>query len=104
IFRHGWRPDWLDARTLTGKPFGEEGPMLKLVGVTNGRWQAVSGWSIQPHQATGKPGPKPIRRMVPAGSVYFFTVERGELADLANHWLMPVSDDVQERRDGFGLA
>src|SRR5262249_3007611 len=29
IFSHGWRPDWLDANTLTGKPI-DDGPTLKL--------------------------------------------------------------------------
>jgi len=98
IFNHGWRPDWLDAKTLTGKPF-DEGPMLKLVGVSNARWKAVSGWSLAPPR-----GPKPIRRMVPAGSVYFFEKE-GEGRTLAtNGWLRPVSDAPQDRNDGFGLA
>lgn len=103
IFSHGWRPDWLDAGALTGKPF-EEGPTLKLVGVSTARWKAVSGWSLQPHKETGRPGPKPIRRMVPAGGVYFFEKVEGDTAALADHWLKPVSDGEQERRDGFGLA
>ncbi len=103
IFKHGWRPGWLDADTLIGK-LPESGPTLKLVGVSNGRWKAVSGWSLQPLPETGRPGPKAIRRMVPAGSVYFFEVPRGEAVALADHWLKPVSDDEQECRDGFGLA
>src|SRR5262249_39169019 len=69
----------------------------------NGRWKAVSGWSMLPHPETGKPGPKAIRRMVPADSVYFFTA-RGSAASLAQRWLQSVSDGEQERRDGFGLA
>ncbi|HEX8204198.1 MAG TPA: type III-B CRISPR module-associated Cmr3 family protein [Isosphaeraceae bacterium] len=109
IFQHGWRPGWLDAGTLTGEPFGD-GPTLKLVGVSISRWRAVSGWSLARINSrgeldpNGKPGPKPIRRMVPAGGVYFFKVLRGEAADLAGHWLRSVSDGDQERRDGFGLA
>ncbi|HYT92546.1 MAG TPA: type III-B CRISPR module-associated Cmr3 family protein [Gemmataceae bacterium] len=109
IFEHGWRPGWLDASTLTGEPFGD-GPTLKLVGVSNSRWKAVSGWSLAKINSrgeldpNGKPGPKAIRRMVPAGGVYFFEVTRGEAAALADHWLKSVSDGDQERRDGFGLA
>lgn len=109
IFKHGWRPHWLDANTLAGKPFAD-GPTLKLVGVSNGRWKAVSGWSLAKinHKGeldpNGKPGPKPIRRMVPAGSVYFFEVKQGEAEKLAERWLESVSDDEQEQRDGFGLA
>lgn len=99
IFDHGWRPNWLDAKTLMGKPISD-GPTLRLVGVSNIRWKAVSGWSLAPPR-----GPKPIRRMVPAGSVYFFEKVEGQGSALAtNGWLRPVSDVPQDRNDGFGLA
>ncbi|MGO8896914.1 MAG: type III-B CRISPR module-associated Cmr3 family protein [Isosphaeraceae bacterium] len=99
IFDNGWRPAWLDASTLTGKPIGD-GPTLKLVGLSNARWKAVSGWSLAPPR-----GPKPIRRMVPAGSVYFFEKVEGDTNILATQgWLRPVSDSPQDRNDGFGLA
>ena len=96
IFKHGWKPGW-----LTNGLEGElKGVKLKLVGVSNGRWKAVSGWSLAPPL-----GPKPIRRMVPAGSVYFFEVLQGDASQLADKmWLQSVSDNEQEQRDGFGLA
>lgn len=123
IFEHGWRPNWLkkvavadepseDGPTssqatgpgtsepkLVGKPF-DGGPTLRLVGVVAGRWKAVSGWSL------AKPvGPKAIRRMVPAGSVYFFEKVEGDCGRLADEgWLAPVSDSERDRNDGFGLA
>lgn len=100
IFKGGWKPGWL-TNGLEGELSGVK---LKLVGVSNGRWKAVSGWSLQPHKETGRPGPKPIRRMVPAGSVYFFECEKGAAAKLADCWLQSVSDDPQAQRDGFGLA
>ncbi len=96
IFRDGWKPSWLDAR-LTGSP-AKDGPRLELLGVCIQRWRAVSGWSYK----VG--GPKAIRRMVPAGGVYFFKSNSEDNSALADHWLRPVSDDEQERRDGFGLA
>lgn len=91
IFQQGWKPDL------------EHGPLkdcgLTLVGASVGRWKAVSGWSLaQPS------GPKAIRRMVPAGSVYFFEVKHGDAGKFADRWLESVSDDEQEQRDGFGLA
>ncbi|MER3416978.1 MAG: hypothetical protein C4297_12305 [Gemmataceae bacterium] len=110
IFKHGWRPGWLDDH-LCGSPPGC-GVQLRLVGVCSERWKAVSGWSLAPMDAQGKPsfsgpykpGPKPIRRMVPAGSVYFFECLGGNPADLAQLWLQPVCDDESECNDGFGLA
>lgn len=96
VFNGGWKPGWLD---MTGSPF-PGGPRLTLVGVCINRWKAVSGWSLAPPR-----GPKAIKRYVPAGGVYFFKVADGdEAAELAKHWLEPVSDDPQDRRDGFGLA
>lgn len=96
VFKDGWKPGWL-TNGLEGELSGVK---LKLVGVSNGRWKAVSGWSLAPPR-----GPKPIRRMVPAGSVYYFEVVKpGDAAPLADLWLQPVSDDPQEQRDGFGLA
>ena len=97
IFRDGWKPGWLNEQ-LEGTPPGGD-VRLRLVGVSNKRWNAVSGWSLAPPR-----GPKPIRRMVPAGSVYFFECAEGAAAQLADLWLQSVSDDQQEQRDGFGLA
>lgn len=97
IFQEGWKPGWLNAQ-LEGSPPGST-VKLRLVGVSNGRWQAVSGWSLAPPR-----GPKPVRRMVPAGSVYFFERIDDHSATLADSWLQSVSDDGQEQRDGFGLA
>lgn len=101
IFDDGWKPGWLKER-LIGSPPGSN-VTLKLVGVTLQRWRAVSGWSLAelPNQPRG---PKPVKRLVPAGGVYFFEIESGASADLAGLWLEPVSDDEQDRRDGFGLS
>jgi CRISPR-associated protein Cmr3 len=103
IFEHGWRPAWLapnEAGHLVGTP--PEAPdtlRLELVSVSNQRWDAVSGWSYEEPR-----GPKPVKRMVPAGGVYFFRVKQGDASVLTDRWLQPVSDDAQDRRDGFGLA
>jgi CRISPR-associated protein Cmr3 len=108
IFNGGWKPGWLNGQ-LEGSPPGSN-VKLKLVGVSNSRWKAVSGWSLAKinHKGQldpqGKPGPKAIRRLVPAGSVYFFKSSEGDAGALADRWLHSVSDDDQEKRDGFGLA
>jgi CRISPR-associated protein Cmr3 len=95
IFRQGWQPN------LVNGPLKDIG--LTLVAACIGRWKAVSGWALAATKDQPR-GPKPIRRMVPAGSVYFFTCEKKAAAQLPDHWLKPVSDTVQDQRDGFGLA
>lgn len=68
-----------------------------------GRPLAVSGWDL----AGGKP--KPSRRAVPMGSVYFVRLpgewDRGQVEEwLAKVWFQNLSDLPQDRRDGYGLA
>ncbi len=101
VFGDGWKPAWLD-ESLLGTPPGANAT-LKLVGVSIERWRAVSGWSLAnlPNQARG---PKPVKRIVPAGGVYFFEFIDGSTSELTDLWLESVSDDEQDRRDGFGLA
>lgn len=102
IFKDGWKPGWL-SDDLIGTPPGAN-VRLRLAGVNIRRWRTVSGWSLAdlPEQPRG---PKPVKRMVPAGGVYFFeTADEKALDHLAERWLEPVSDHEQDRRDGFGLA
>jgi CRISPR-associated protein Cmr3 len=73
------------------------------------RPEIISGWDLavgnKPGRASGRP--KPTRRMAPAGSVYFVRLDgdSGAIdAWIDSTWLRPVSDDAQDRADGFGLA
>lgn len=100
IFAKGWLPGWLreENGNLTGTIPGS-GVSVRLVSAVVGRWKPLSGWSYE----RGRNGPKALRRMVPAGSVYFFEVLEGG-AELSTLWLRSVCDSAQDGRDGFGLA
>src|SRR5262249_53302378 len=96
VFSRGWLPGWLDRH----KPGVAADIDIKLTlrGVAMNRWRPVSGWDLEAKH------PKAIRRLAPAGSVYFFEA-KGETAEFVERaWLAPVSDDEQAGRDGFGLA
>ena len=97
IFSSGWLPGWLDDN-LSGVIPGTD-TRVRLVSAIVDRWKPISGWSYE----KGKNVPKALRRMVPAGSVYFFDVVSGSF-ELDKVWLRSVCDDVQDRLDGFGLA
>jgi CRISPR-associated protein Cmr3 len=104
IFSQGWLPGWLEFNGESIESTHNEiippGIKLKLVSACFDRWKPISGWNLE----KGKRGPKPIRRLVPAGSVYFFEID-GDAATLAKSlWLRSVCDKDQDRRDGFGLA
>ena len=65
------------------------------------RPQVISGWDIERNQI------RPTRRLAPAGSVFFLKLEGRPDAIHAwvqQTWMSCVSDLLQDRRDGFGLA
>ena len=96
----GWLPQWLSSGS--GLIPGTNVEVI-LRGACLDRWLPVSGWSYE----TASFGPKAMRRLVPAGSVYFLEVIRGDAEALATKWLAPVGDGEEESqtmRDGFGMA
>ena len=98
IFAAGYRPGWLDA-DLTGSPPAAPGLRLRLRAVAVGRWQPHSGWDLARQE------PRPTRKLAAAGATYWFRILEGANLDaLAALWLSSLSDDAQDRRDGFGLA
>lgn len=70
--------------------------------VALGRATTASGWDLEYHR------PKPSRRLVPAGSVYFVRFPDWSEAEietwLQEVWMQNLSDTTQDRLDGFGLA
>ena len=98
MFKNGWLPDWIDTGTLTGT-IPNTNATAKLISAVTERWQPVSGWYYE----RGITGPKPMRRAVPAGSVYFFEIISGTL-DAKSLWLKSICLDEQDINDGFGLV
>jgi CRISPR-associated protein Cmr3 len=93
-FSDGYRPAW-----LLGAQHGVQ-PQLQACVVP--RPQVVSGWDLKAG------GPRPTRRLAPAGSVYFLKLDATDAAAIAAWidaiWMHNVSDESQDRLDGFGLA
>ena len=92
-FEMGWRPTWLLNQI--------EGVTPKLKAIAIGRPHVVSGWDM------AERGPKPARRLAPAGTVLFLELNGNDDAIdrwVDKIWLSPVSDGEQDRLDGFGLA
>ena len=92
-FTTGYRPTWLL------EPREGVTPYLRAALVPSR--QIASGWDLDRQR------PKPLRWLVPAGAVFFveLTGSRDALRRWAQHyWMESVSDEEQDRRDGFGLA
>ncbi len=82
-FKNGWQPEsW-------SKFF--EGGAVELIAAAVGRPQLIGGWDL------AKRASKPIRRYVPAGSVYYFKVKSGTVS-----LNLPVTDDPGDGQIGFG--
>ncbi len=93
IFKQGYLPEWICKHT----------PELRvtIIAAAISRYQAVSGWNAE------KGIQKASRRLAPAGSVYFLSLEGNAQAIkqfVDDIWMKSISDNVQDRRDGFGLA
>lgn len=87
LFRDGFLPA---ERTFGGAP-------IRAVAV--GRPAVVSGWDLERNR------PKPTRRLAPAGSVYFVSLDGLDVeAWLRGIWMNNVADDPQDRLDGYGPA
>lgn len=98
-FAAGWKPEWL----INGRAgVSANGFTIKLKAAAMGRAQVISGWDFE------KPGPKPTRRLVPAGAVFFLKLQSNDDEDIKdwikNVWMRCVSDAAIDQRDGFGLA
>lgn len=93
LFEQGYLPTWIKTCTPNAS--------VQIVAAAVPRYQAVSGWDYK------LKCPKPSRRLAPAGSVYFLKLEGEPQAIeqfIETTWLQNISDDEQDRRDGFGLA
>ncbi len=97
VFKHGWRPDFI-------RPDGTGelgGCTLTLVGAALGRPLTIGGWDIVRNR------PRPARKAVPAGSVYFFEVAEGEIGQLSKHttgFSIYGSWEEEYRKQGLGHA
>ncbi|MBA3944412.1 MAG: CRISPR-associated protein Cmr3 [Herpetosiphonaceae bacterium] len=96
-FSAGFMPAWLLRAS--------DGSQRTVQAVALQRPQVVSGWDFAANGGRGSP--KPTRRLAPAGTVYFLKLAGGpEIIEqwIDQIWMQCVSDDAQDRHDGFGLA
>lgn len=106
-FRNGWLPEGIDHKTFQGKLHGIE---VQLVTAAIGRPEHLGGFDQQ------RQIPKPMRRLVPAGSVYYLKTETltdaAALSAKIHGTSITEEDSLHEqnvesdyyRRRGFGIA
>lgn len=93
-FTDGYLPTWV-CKSIAGLT-------VTIRAVATRRYEVVSGWDY----VTNKP--KPTRRLVPMGAVYFLDFESASAEAIEQFidqvWMRAISHDEQDRLDGFGLA
>ena len=95
IFENGWLPKWIDKRTFEGE---YKGIKLKLFSAFIGKPQYVGGFDM------AKRRPKPMKKAVPAGSVYYFEVLEGNKEELINTFHGKSISELDTNKQGFGIA
>ena len=103
-FQQGYYPTWLQAEAAS------HGVQIEPRAIAIQRPQVVSGWDLvrSNPDRPGRPGsPKPSRRLAPSGTVLFLSLKGNKTAIrewISSTWMQCISDEEQDRTDGFGLA
>lgn len=94
IFNQGWLPEGIDDKTMQGSI---NGIAVRLISACIGKPIGIGGFNLV------KKMPKPMKKAVPAGSVYYFELKDGNVdALLGNLWLKSISDEKSQ--EGFGIT
>ncbi|WP_445612490.1 type III-B CRISPR module-associated protein Cmr3 [Geobacillus sp. YF-1] len=100
-FANGWLPSWIDPETMSGE---YQGIKLDLVTAAVGKYMALGGFDMKERY------PKPMRRFVGAGSVYYFAVSSEHIEEVTTIFHgQCICDEPQWTKptyaqQGFGLC
>jgi CRISPR-associated protein Cmr3 len=94
VFKQGWLPDGIDSNTFE---WSINSVKVKMLGACVGKPIGIGGFDMV------KGMPKPMKKAVPAGSVYYFELKDGNVDGLFKRlWLKSVSGE--KAQEGFGIT
>lgn len=94
IFKNGWLPEWIDEKTLI---YEGKGLKFKLLTASIGKPVHIGGFDMKARK------PKAMCKAVPAGSVYYFEIIKGDIQQAFEIFNQSaISEFYQEQ--GFGIA
>ncbi len=94
IFEKGWIPEWIDEDTLIGNYKEIE---AKLLTTAIGKPIHIGGFDMKNRK------PKPMYKAVPAGSVYYFGLQKGTMEDVKKAFYQTAISDIYPEQ-GFGIT
>lgn len=99
VFEKGWLPKGIDLKTLEGT---WKGIAVKVLAAAFDRPIHLGGFNMRTiHQ---KGGPKPMRKAIPAGAVYYLEAQNTEAKEVASKFHGKCISDFGLDREGFGLV
>lgn len=95
IFKNGWLPGWVDEKTMTGWfKYRKREIKVRLISACVGRKVLCGGFGYD--KIHGEYRPRELRYAVPAGSVYYFELLRGDFEDALKLFHMKCLSDYRE--------
>ena len=99
FFQNGWLPGWLMENPETKKISGiYEGLELELLAAIIGKPIFIGGFDMK------NKTPKPMRKVVPAGSVYYFELKNGDLNKVVDLFHAKSISEFGTKKEGFGVS
>jgi len=99
IFEKGYIPDFIGEETMQGTYHEVK---LKLHAVAVNRWQAGTSWDMAIAASKKGKGMRSLKRLVPAGTVYWFEFLESENINVESFWLTSIAGE--RVRDGYGIT
>jgi CRISPR-associated protein Cmr3 len=95
IFKNGWLPEWINEQTLISDEYN--GLELKLLTASIGKLVHIGGFDMKERK------PKPMCKAVPAGSVYYFKITKGDIQKAVEIFNQSAISEFYPEQ-GFGIA
>ncbi len=94
IFEKGWIPKWID-ENFEGE---KDGVKVKLIACAIERHVPIGGWDLAKNKE------KPLRKAIPAGSVYYFQIKGNSTPEKIKEVFHLKSISEFNSEEGFGLS
>jgi CRISPR-associated protein Cmr3 len=95
FFENGWLPKWINEESLIGE---KDGIRIKLISAFIKKPISIGGFDML------KKVPKPMRKAVPSGSVYYFELLKGSFEDAKRIFNNKSISEYDTQNYGFGIS
>jgi len=98
FFENGWLPNWVNKESLVGEVGEKDGIKVKLITAFIGKPISIGGFDMF------KKVPKPMRKAVPSGSVYYFEILEGSFKEIVELFNNKSISEYDSQKFGYGIS